>query len=65
MDPTGKHEERAEEHEEITGRNEGKHSTNKESVTQILDQITQRDTQDPIVNKGKDTKEPFLSARRA
>ena len=51
VDPTGKHEEHAEEHEEITGRNEGKHSTNKESVTQVLDQRTQRDTLDPKSTK--------------
>ena len=47
----GIHEECAEEHEEITGRNEGKHSTNKESVTQVLDQRTQRDTRDPKSTK--------------
>ena len=51
VDPTGKHEERAEKHEEITGRNEGKYSTNKESVTQVLDQRTQRDTRDPKSTK--------------
>ena len=36
---------------EITGRNEGKHSTNKESVTQVLDQRTQRGTYDPQSTK--------------
>ena len=64
-DPTGGHEERVEEHEEITGRNEGKHSTNKELVTQVLDRRTQRDTRDPKSTKVTDLlREEALNPQR-
>ena len=47
MDPTGKHEERAEEHKGKHGEEREKHSTDKRSITQGLDHRTQRDTRDP------------------
>ena len=40
------------------------HSTNKESITQVLDHHTHKRSTRSKVNKGKDTKEPFFSARR-
>ena len=40
------------------------HSTNKESITQVLDHHTHKRSTRYKVNKGKDTKEPFFSTRR-
>ena len=40
------------------------HSTNKESITQVLDHHTHMRYTRSKVNKGKDTKEPFFSERR-
>ena len=59
MDPTGKHEECAEEHKGNHGEKREKHSTDKESITQGLDHRKHEVTHDPKSTK-EDTRVTVL-----
>ena len=49
----------------IRRENDRKHSTNKESITQVLDHRKQMVTHDPKSTKVRIQREPFFSVRRS
>ena len=60
VDPTGRHEERAEENKGNHGGKQEKRSTDKESITRVLDHRKQKVTHDPKSTRVEDTKGTIL-----